>query len=403
MSEQLVSTVDLLSKRISSGSFRTRVETSHGVVQRVLHDLGWPVFDTHVVAPEFSIGSRTVDYALCHPPYEPSVLVDVREPERVDRDAETQVLEYCHFQEVPVAVLTDGRIWDFFFPIEKGGYEERRVGRLDLVEDENTHAARTLTNYLQYESVTTGRARERAEKDYRVARFQQDAMVKYAPVWKRLLEAPDPLLLDLFSEEVETATGVWPDPDLAAAFIRSKVKSGTSSVEYLDEAVATSEPETGTVRISPSKSRGKKGMPEREQLRYRFFEGLLEHAKSITRLHGNISPGKESWVAAGGGISGVTFNYVVRQHDARIELYIDTLDGGKNQRIFGTLFGKKETIEGTFGLPLEWDPKEGRRACGVRKTYAIGGYRDEDAWQAVYEELSQGMAKFETALKPHLA
>ena len=143
-------------------------------------------------------------------------------------------------------------------------------------------------------------------------------------------------------------------------------------------------------------------MAEREQQRSRFFEGLLKHAKSRTQLHANISPSKHNWVGAGAGIAGVGFNYVVRQRDARAELYIDTGDGDDNQRIFEALSLKKEKIEGAFGFPLEWDTKEGRRACRIQKTYATGGYRDEDDWEAVYEELAEGMAKLESALKPHL-
>ena len=114
------------------------------------------------------------------------------------------------------------------------------------------------------------------------------------------------------------------------------------------------------------------------------------------------APGKASWVGAGAGIAGVGFNYVVRQRDARVELYIDTRDGDDNQRIFEALFEKREKIEGTCGVQLEWDTKEGRRACRIQKTYGTGGYRDEDKWEAVYEELGEGMAKLESALKPHL-
>ena len=146
----------------------------------------------------------------------------------------------------------------------------------------------------------------------------------------------------------------------------------------------------------------KKQMAERERQRYRFFEGLLEHAKQRTQLHANISPSKQSWVAAGSGIGGVAFTYVVRQRDARVELYIDTPDGDRNQRIFKALSLKKERIEGVFGFPLVWDTKEGRRACRIQKTYATGGYRDEEAWEAVYEELAKAMAKLESALRPHL-
>ena len=45
---------------------------------------------------------------------------------------------------------------------------------------------------------------------------------------------------------------------------------------------------------------------------------------------------------------------------------------------------------------------EGKRACRITQTYETGGYRDEDKWETVYEELAQAMAKLESALKPHL-
>ena len=146
----------------------------------------------------------------------------------------------------------------------------------------------------------------------------------------------------------------------------------------------------------------KKEMAERERLRYRFFEGLLEHAKSRTQLHSNISPSKGTWVSAGAGKTGLTFGYVVGMRGARVELYIDSQDGDNNRQYFEALFLKKETIESAFGSPLDWQPLEGKRACRIKKTYATGGYRDEDVWDAVYEELAEAMEKLESALQPHL-
>ncbi|MXY67969.1 MAG: DUF4268 domain-containing protein [Acidobacteriia bacterium] len=141
---------------------------------------------------------------------------------------------------------------------------------------------------------------------------------------------------------------------------------------------------------------------ERQRLRLRFFEGLLEHAKSKTQLHANISPSIHGWVGAGSGIAGLTFNYVIREREARVELYIDTPDGEKNQSIFETFSAKKEQIEVAFSGPLEWDTKEGRRACRIQKTFATGGYRDEDKWEAVYAVLAEGMVKLESAFRTHL-
>jgi hypothetical protein len=51
---------------------------SCGIVQRLLHSLGCPVYNTEVVAPEYSLGGRRAVYALCHPPLEPVMLVEVK-------------------------------------------------------------------------------------------------------------------------------------------------------------------------------------------------------------------------------------------------------------------------------------------------------------------------------------
>ena len=160
--------------------------------------------------------------------------------------------------------------------------------------------------------------------------------------------------------------------------------------------------------VGPSEEARKVGqkkqeLDEQERLYYRFFEGLLEHAKSRTRLHANISPSKGAWVGANAGIAGVTFYYVVLKNKARVELYIDTPDRDENKRIFEELFRERVEIEGTFGAPLEWDTKQGRRAFRIEKTYATGGIRDEDAWEAVCKELVEAMAKLESALKPRLS
>lgn len=141
---------------------------------------------------------------------------------------------------------------------------------------------------------------------------------------------------------------------------------------------------------------------ERDRLRYRFFNGLLEYANSRIKLHANISPSRYNWIGAGSGIAGVTYNYVVRQHDARVELYINKQDGDENRRIFRGLESKKGSIESGFGGSLHWDPKEGKQACGISKTCRSGGYRDEGKWKAVYEELVDAMKKLESSVKPHL-
>ena len=204
------------------GRFRSEAEISQGVVSRVLNELEWPVFDVQIVAREFKIGTRRVDYALCHPPGRPSVLLEVKDLGKADGLGEKQLFEYCFHQGVPIAVLTDGQTWSFFFPAGQGTYEERRFARIDLIGDDPKDSARILTDFLRADNVRSGQARKRAQHDYEAARLQKEAASTYASVWKRLLSGPESLLLDLFSEKVQQATGVRPDPTRAAEFIRAQ-------------------------------------------------------------------------------------------------------------------------------------------------------------------------------------
>ena len=392
--ETLTSTITDLKQGIAAGSFRSEAEISRGVVSRILHELAWPVFDVHVVTPEFRIGTRKADYALCHPPGKPSVLLEVKDLGKADGKGEKQLFEYCFHQGVPIAVLTDGRSWSFFFPAGQGSYQERRFALVDLVGDDPADSAKTLSDYLLAHDVQSGEARNRAQRDYEAARQKKEAASKYVSVWRKLLSGPESLLLDLFREEVEQVTGVRPDRAGAAEFIRAQAPIAA-------ELPARPRAATGAKRKLAPETRTKQ-MSASELLRYRFFQGLLEHAKARTQLHANISPSKDTWVSAGAGRSGVVFTYVVAVGSARVELSIANADADKNQRYFEALFRKREVIESAFGSPLDWQPLHGRKACRIRKTYTTGGYRDEDVWEAVYEELAVAMAKLESALKPHI-
>ena len=223
MSDSLFSAIEDLAKGIAVGSFRSEAEISQGVVKRVLHELEWPVFNVQVVTPEFKIGSRKVDYALCHPPGKPAVLLEVKDLGKADNKGQRQLFEYCFHQGVPIAVLTDGQTWSFFFPAGQGGYEERQFARINLLEDDGSDAARTLRRYLNVGDVRSGAARKRAQRDYERIHFQKEAASKYASVWRQLLSEPESSLLDLFSQKVEAATQVRPDPERAAAFIRAQI------------------------------------------------------------------------------------------------------------------------------------------------------------------------------------
>jgi len=163
-----------------------------------------------------------------------------------------------------------------------------------------------------------------------------------------------------------------------------------------------------TVIVEPSLESGiaggiKQDMAERYKLRIRFWTELLEKAKARTKLHANVSPGKDNWVAAGAGKSGLGFSYVIRKHDAHVELFINPGDAEQNKAVFDQLLSSKDRIETDFGDSLEWDSMEGRLMCRIKKHIAVGGYRDEEKWANVQDAMIEAMVRLEKALRPHIA
>ncbi len=193
----------------------------------------------------------------------------------------------------------------------------------------------------------------------------------------------------------------WLNESSSAAFYLVKVeaiKIGESPPAPLLTLI------TGPSAEAAEAGKTKKELAERYSIRKRFWSGLLDRAKGKTKLHANISPGEYNWVGTSAGMSGLWFNYTIRQHDGQAELYIDVdKDSGEgNTKILNELLQHKQAIEEQFKGTLEWESLEGRRACRIRKTVGIGGWRDEEKWPDLQEAMTDAMVQLEKALRPYL-
>ena len=161
----LISTVVDIREKLSRALFANEAQVSNGVVMRLLRELGWDVHDPEQVVAEFSIGSRRVDYALVRERLV-MILIEVKRVGKLSSKGVQQVFEYCFTQGVPLAVLTDGREWNFFIPAGAGSFEERRFARMNLAEEAPSWCAGKLARYLGREAVVSGQARRDAQDDY---------------------------------------------------------------------------------------------------------------------------------------------------------------------------------------------------------------------------------------------
>ena len=229
--------------RLRQGRFQNEQAVSQGIVLPILRELGWDIFDTTLVWPEYQTGEGRADFALCHPPSKPAEFIEVKPPGKAE-DGVRQALEYAFHTGVPFIVLTDGRTWSFYLPAEQGSYEDRRVYKLDLFERPPAEAADILRRYLAYERVVSGEALDTARKEYRSRNRRSQARAAIPEAWRELVEKGDELLVELLASAVESKAGVRADVDDVAEFLAALgkpiiVETAVSSAQVSDRAVAS--------------------------------------------------------------------------------------------------------------------------------------------------------------------
>lgn len=204
---------------IKAGYFTNQASVSQGIVLRILQALSWPTFDITIVSPEYPLNGRRVDFALCHPPGKPKILIEVKPPGQ-SSTSERQLFEYAFHKGVPMAILTDGQEWHFFLPGEPGDYGERRVYRLDIVEREIEESVKRLKRYLGYEAVCSGTALKAARADYQDVARERQIKATLPDAFKKLIEDEEELLLELIADQVENLCGYKPDLDTVIDFLK---------------------------------------------------------------------------------------------------------------------------------------------------------------------------------------
>lgn len=205
-------------KGIEEERFGSEAAVSQGIVLPTLQQLGWPVFDISVVAPEYSVEGRRVDYALCHPGDNPYIFIEVKKV-GCTTGADRQLFEYAFHLGVPMAILTDGQEWSFYLPGEQGRYDERRVYKIDLLERDVSEAATMLMRYAGYENICSGEALKLARSDYQNIAKERIIETHLPKAWEMMLKDRDSLLLEILAEKVEDLCGYKPCPDLCRHFI----------------------------------------------------------------------------------------------------------------------------------------------------------------------------------------
>ncbi len=191
----------------------TPAEVRDEVVIPVLRHLGWAVGDSDVVGQGLETTSGAVDFALCHPPRDPRVLVKIGALPEMGDGATEHLFEDCTLSAIQLAVSENARVWRFHFPAGRGSMRNREFARFDMVGDAEEDVAVAFDRYLEFHAVKSGEALWQAGRDYGEKRFPAEAH----RAWRRSLLGQE--VLQRFVREMEEATGIAPDRKRAEMFV----------------------------------------------------------------------------------------------------------------------------------------------------------------------------------------
>lgn len=156
--------------------------------------------------------------------------------------------------------------------------------------------------------------------------------------------------------------------------------------------------------ISKEVGKEKKELAERHHLRKDFWTELLDRARQKTQLHSNVSPCIYSWIGAGAGKSGISYNYSITYDGAAVEIY---LDRGKehptlNKVRFDELYQYKDKIELSFGSKLSWERLDAKRASRIAYRIKDMGLKNRESWPILQDKMVDVMILMEKSFKPYI-
>jgi hypothetical protein len=153
-----------------------------------------------------------------------------------------------------------------------------------------------------------------------------------------------------------------------------------------------------------NKARGseKRELAERHEKRIEFWEGLLKVLNRRTGLYRNVSASPDNWLSAGAGVSGLTYQIIIRMNNASLQLVIDRRNTDLTKKVFDYFYNNKETIEGVFGYNVIWRRMDGQVSSRIQFDIEGYGLSDKTTWESGYEAIADKLILWDKAFKPYI-
>jgi hypothetical protein len=189
-------TIEDIRQKILSNTYSNEEHIRLNIISRLLEKLGWDIWNPKEVCAEFFVSpdedKTKVDLALFVNNYSPSVFIEIKYLGKIfDKltQIEKQLRNYNRDNTAIFSIISDGRIWRFYYSQTGGEFSQKCFKQIDLLKDDIEDIELHFLTFLSKTEIQNGNAEREAAK-YLALSQKQKAMEDAIPQARRLIQEP---------------------------------------------------------------------------------------------------------------------------------------------------------------------------------------------------------------------
>ena len=140
----------------------------------------------------------------------------------------------------------------------------------------------------------------------------------------------------------------------------------------------------------------------RYQLRTDFWHQTLEALeKASVGLYSNVAPGRDNWLNAGSGLSGVHYSMVFNRDEVRVNFALHRASKEQNKALFDLLNSRGTAFNEAYGTPLSWRRMDDKIISIIECALAFDAH-DQESWPAIISWLVDHVQRMERVFSPEI-
>lgn len=250
--------------KLSEDAYKNEEHIRLSLVSRILHKLGWNIWDPNEVYPEFPVvpheDQTKVDLALILTPNTPSVFIEIKALGKLKGNIgviERQLRDYNRNNTAMFSVMTDGQNWRFYYSQTGGEFTDKRFKTFDIKNDDMDDIELFLHSFLSKSEISKGNSKADAESYLQAGRKERSMESAYPKASRMTLLPPFPslpqALVQLVSEENNPITLEEASQYLEAREAKKPLYEPIITDTYSPEIAVDTEPFSESIEIRLSK------------------------------------------------------------------------------------------------------------------------------------------------------